>query len=82
MPYAGVYGDYYFNTDDAGAVTTAPALPTAIVLDGWSARANGGIAARFANGAQMSLGGERGGLGGGFALWTYYARASVPFSAQ
>jgi hypothetical protein len=27
-------------------------------------------------------GGERSGLGGAFSLWTYKARASIPFSAQ
>jgi hypothetical protein len=40
------------------------------------------IAARFGNGAQIAIGGERGGIGGNFALWTYRARASVPFGAQ
>jgi hypothetical protein len=81
-PYAGLYGDYYFNTDSAGGPATAPAVPTIYVMDGWSARAIGGVAARFANGAQISLGAERGGIGGNFALWTYRARASIPFGAQ
>jgi uncharacterized repeat protein (TIGR01451 family) len=81
-PYVGVYGDYYFNTDDAGAVAIASAIPAAIVLDGWSARATGGVAATFGNGAQVTLGGERSGLGSGFSLWTYRAGASVPFAAQ
>ncbi|TWB98053.1 putative repeat protein (TIGR01451 family) [Bradyrhizobium macuxiense] len=81
-PYVGLYGDYYFNTDDATAALVAPAIPAAIVLDGWSARAIGGLNARLAGGAQISVGGERSGIGSGFSLWTYRARASVPFSAQ
>ncbi|MFB9262433.1 Ig-like domain repeat protein [Bradyrhizobium erythrophlei] len=82
-PYAGLYGDYYFNNDSAGAVAAATAaLPANLVLSGWSARASGGLTARFDNGAQIAVGGERSGIGGSFGLWTYRARASVPFSAQ
>jgi Bacterial Ig-like domain (group 3)/Autotransporter beta-domain/Immunoglobulin I-set domain len=80
-PYVGLYGDYYFNTDSASAVI-AGALPTAIVLDGWSARAVGGLAAKFSNGAQIAVGGERSGIGGNFGFWTYRARVSVPFGPQ
>ena len=79
-PYVGIYGDYYFNADSAGA-PAAGAIPF-IVLDGWSARAIGGLTASFTNGAQISVGGERGGIGNNFTLWTYRARASVPFAAQ
>jgi hypothetical protein len=79
-PYFGIYGDYYFNSDSAGAPAVA-AVPF-IVLDGWSARAVGGLAATFGNGAQIAVGGERSGIGGNFALWTYRARASLPFGAQ
>jgi outer membrane autotransporter protein len=83
-PYAGLYGDYYFNTDSAGAPVVGPAVPVPaiFVLDGWSARAVGGVTARFTGGAQISVGAERGGIGGDFALWTYRARASIPFSAR
>jgi Autotransporter beta-domain/Bacterial Ig-like domain (group 3) len=80
-PYVGIYGDYYFNADNAAALV-APAVPTAFVMDAGSARATAGIAAKFGNGAQIAIGGERGGIGGNFALWTYRARASVPFGAQ
>jgi hypothetical protein len=79
-PYFGVYGDYYFNSDSAGAPAAA-AIPF-IVLDGWSARAVGGLTATFDNGAQLAVGGERSGIGGNFSLWTYRARASVPFGAR
>ncbi len=79
-PYVGLYGDYYFNSDSAG-VPAAGAIPF-IVLDGWSARAVGGLTAKFGNGAQIAVGGERSGIGGNFGLWTYRARASIPFGAQ
>jgi hypothetical protein len=78
-PYFGVYGDFYFNKESAGILAPG-AIPFA-VLDGWSARAVGGLTATLANGAQIAIGGERGGIGGNFALWTYRARASVPFGA-
>jgi subtilisin family serine protease len=79
-PYVGIYGDYYFNSDSAGA--PAPGAIPFIVLDGWSARAIGGLTAKFDNGAQLAIGGERSGIGGSFGLWTYRARASLPFGAQ
>jgi len=79
-PYVGLYSDYYFNSDSAAA-PAAGAIPF-IVLDGWSARAIGGLTATFGNGAQLSIGGERSGIGGSFGLWTYRARASLPFGAQ
>jgi len=79
-PYVGLYSDYYFNSDSAGV--PAPGAIPFIVLDGWSARAIGGLTATFGNGAQLSIGGERSGIGGSFGLWTYRARASLPFGAQ
>ncbi|MBR1194803.1 DUF11 domain-containing protein [Bradyrhizobium sp. AUGA SZCCT0240] len=79
-PYVGLYGDYYFKSDSVALVTPG-ALPF-VVLDGWSARAVGGVTARFDNGAQLAIGGERSGLGGSFGLWTYRARASLPFGAR
>ena len=79
-PYVGLYGDYYFNTDNAGAIVPG-AIPTGIIMDGWSARATGGLTAQF-NGGTVSAGAERAGIGGNFALWTYRVRASVPFAAR
>jgi uncharacterized repeat protein (TIGR01451 family) len=81
-PYAGLYGDYYFNTDNAAPVIGLAGLPGGLVFDGFSARAIGGLGATFGGGAQVTVGFERSGLGGDFALWVYRARASVPFSAQ
>jgi outer membrane autotransporter protein len=81
-PYAGLYGDYYFNADDANAAAVVASLPVAVVMDGWSARTTAGLTAKFANGSVASVGGERSGIGSGFSLWTYRARASMPFSAH
>jgi len=79
-PYAGIYGDYYFNTDNISL--SGGALPVTPVFAGWSARTSVGLSAQFVNGGQFTLGGERSGLGGNFSLWTYKARASIPFSAR
>lgn len=80
-PYIGLYGDYYFNGDSAAIPAGSLATVSAAVLDGWSARAAGGANLKFTNGAQISVGAERGGIGSssGATLWTYRARASVPF---
>ncbi len=79
-PYAGIYADYYFNGDNAAAVVLASA-PVVIgtALDGWSARAVGGVTARFTNGASLGLGAELGGIGGNYQVWTFKGRGSVPF---
>ncbi|MGL5167441.1 MAG: Ig-like domain repeat protein [Afipia sp.] len=80
-PYVGLYGDYYFNSDSAAVPAASLATVSAAILDGWSARIASGANLKFANGAQISVGAERGGIGSssGAALWTYRARASVPF---
>ncbi len=80
-PYAGIYGDYYFNTDNI-VIPGAGALPVTPVFAGTSARTSVGMAAQFASGGQLTVGGERSGLGGSFSLWIYRARASIPFGAQ
>jgi Bacterial Ig-like domain (group 3)/Autotransporter beta-domain/IPT/TIG domain len=80
-PYAEIYGDYYFNTDNI-VIPGAGALPVTPVFTGLSARADVGMSAQFASGGQFTVGGERSGLGGNFSLWTYRARASIPFGAK
>jgi hypothetical protein len=83
-PYAGLYGDYYFNQDDATAIIAAGGVPLAStpLLQGWSARATMGLGARFASGATVGIGGELGGIGSDFQIWTFKAKGQVPFSAQ
>jgi hypothetical protein len=80
-PYAGLYGDYYFTHDNAAAIVGAGAVALASTpfLDGWSARATTGLAARFSSGAAVALGGEYGGIGNNVHIWTYHVHASVPF---
>jgi len=49
------------------------------LLQGWSARATAGVAMTFARSAQLSAGGEYGGIGGNFQIWTWQVRGSVAF---
>ena len=73
-PYLGLYGDYYFSRDDA----TIVGLTTVPLLQGWSGRATGGVAMTFGHGA-LSAGGEYGGIGSDFHIWTWRARGTVAF---
>jgi hypothetical protein len=78
-PYAGLYADYYFNSDDAAFPGGTILLPTEFI-QGLSARVTSGVSARTQGGAQFSLGGEVGGLASGqFTVWTVRGRASLPF---
>lgn len=74
-PYAGLYGDYYFSKDDEGvaAVTSIP------LVQGWSARAVSGIGVTLNGKTQLSIGGELGGLGSTYTIWSVRSRAFVPF---
>jgi outer membrane autotransporter protein len=74
-PYAGLYADYYFSQDDAQTV----GLTTVPILQGFSARMTGGIAATFAGGASLGAGGEFGGIGSDNHIWTWTARGRIPF---
>jgi outer membrane autotransporter protein len=74
-PYAGIYGDYYFTSDDASTAGLA-SIP---LLQGWSARFTSGLSLSFGGGGQLSFGGELGGIGGNTQIWTFRGRGSVPF---
>ena len=74
-PYAGIYSDYYFNIDNA----TTVGVPPVPFIQGWAARATGGLTATFHNGAQLSAGGEFSGIGNDTQIWTVNVRGSVPF---
>jgi hypothetical protein len=74
-PDAGIYADYYFSRDDAQ--TTG--LTTVPLLQGFSARATGGVTASFAGGATLGAGGEFGGIGSANHICTWTARGRVPF---
>ena len=74
-PYAGLYGDWRFSTDNALPTGT----PVANLKNGWSARVTSGLTASTLRGANISLGGELGGLGATYKIWTGNVRAAVPF---
>jgi hypothetical protein len=76
-PYVGVYGDYYFSSDDA----TTFGVATTPLLQGWSARVTSGVAMRFDRGTQLSIGGELGGIGSSSNTYVYSLKVhgSVPF---
>jgi hypothetical protein len=80
-PFLGMYGDYYFNKDDADTLA-AGALASTPLLQGWSARFTGGLGIQTEGGAGVGLGAEYGGLGGNTRVWTFSARARVPFTAR
>jgi hypothetical protein len=74
-PYAGFYGDYRFSSDNALPV----AASVVGISDGWSGRATGGVTFISRNGASLSLGGEYGGIGAGYEIWSGNVRVNVPF---
>lgn len=74
-PYAGLYGDWRFGTDDA-----VPAgQPVVGIGAGWSGRATGGVSYTAPTGGMLSVGVEYGGLGADYKVWTASARGSLPF---
>jgi hypothetical protein len=80
VPYFGIYGDYYFDADNAGAIAAAGVpLASTPLLEGWSARVTGGIGVKFASGGAVGVGAEYGGIGSDFRIWTLTAKANVPF---
>jgi hypothetical protein len=76
-PYAGLYGDWVFSSNSNNALFVGP--PVAIIPDGWSGRVTAGLAARAVQGIVVSLGGEFGGLGASYKIWSGNLRAAVPF---
>lgn len=76
-PYVGLYTDYRFSTSTALPV----AVPFVGIKNGWSERVTAG--ATFGTGGRagpsLSLGGELGGLGAGYDIWSVNARANWPF---
>lgn len=83
-PYLGIYGDYYFNQDDAAAIVAAGGVPLAStpLLEGWSARLTAGLGAKLASGVTLGVGAEYGGIGSDFQTWTVKAKGQMPFSAN
>jgi hypothetical protein len=75
VPYVGLYTDYRFSTNNALPV----GIPYVGIQDGWSERVTAGVTLKHVSGATLALGGELGGLGGGYDLWTANARLDWPF---
>jgi hypothetical protein len=81
-PFIGLYGDYYFNKEDANTLA-AGALASTRLLQGWSStRATGGVGIQTASGLGVGLAAELGGIGSTTRTWTFSTQARVPFSAQ
>lgn len=74
-PYAGLYGDWRFASDNALPTAT----PVANIGDGWSGRVTAGMSATALHGAVISVGGELGGLGADYKIWSGNIRGTVPF---
>ncbi|MBR1232092.1 autotransporter domain-containing protein [Bradyrhizobium sp. AUGA SZCCT0182] len=77
-PYVGLFGDYCFNSTSVAALGAPSLLPSKYV-HGLSARVTSGLARDVRNGAKLSVGGELGGNGNDFRVWTFRGRAAFPF---
>ncbi|WP_247201916.1 autotransporter outer membrane beta-barrel domain-containing protein [Ancylobacter koreensis] len=75
IPYVGLYADWNFASDDNLPVD----VPDIGIGEGWSARVTGGLNMRVFAAGSLSLGGEYGGIGADYSVWTGTARLSVPF---
>ncbi len=74
-PYAGLYADWRFSSENA----LPTGSPVANIKDGWSARVTSGLSATASRGATIALGGELGGLGSTYKIWSGNVTAAVPF---
>ncbi len=74
-PYLGFYGDWRFSTNNSVPVGVA----FVGLSDGWSGRVTGGVNVPIAGGGTVALGGEYGGLGANYGVWTANARLNWPF---
>ncbi len=73
-PYAGLYGDWRF-----GSNTTSSGDAIIGLSNGWSARVVGGVSLARIGGGTLALGGEYGGLGANYKIWTGNARVNWAF---
>lgn len=74
-PYAGFYADYRFSSDNALPV----AASVVGIQNGWSGRATGGVSATSRGGLTFGVGGDFGGIGAGYQLWSLNGRVVYPF---
>ena len=66
-----------FSSTSNSTVLTGPAV--ALVGDGWSGRVTAGLSAWPMPNVMLSLGGDYGGLGANYKIWTANFRAAVLF---
>ena len=74
-PYVGLYGDYRFSSDAAVPV----GQPVLWIGDGLSGRVTGGVTAGKTGGGSVAIGGELGGLGANYNVWSLNGRVLWPF---
>ncbi len=73
-PYVGVYGDWRF-----GSNTTSSGNAVIGISNGWSARVTGGLSMKTAFDATLTLGGEYGGIGADYKIWSGEAKVAWRF---
>jgi hypothetical protein len=74
-PYVGFYGDWYWSTSNA----IAAGSPLVGFSNGWSGRVTGGVSLARVTGATVSFGGEYGGIGAAYKVWTASGQVAWPF---
>jgi Autotransporter beta-domain/Bacterial Ig-like domain (group 3) len=73
-PYVGFYSDWYFASDNAVAADVPSGFGNS-----WSARAAAGLSMPVLKDGTLSLGGDYGGIGANYKIWTGTARVNLPF---
>jgi outer membrane autotransporter protein len=76
-PYAGLYADWVFSSTSNSTLPVGP--PIALVGDGWSGRVTAGLSAWPLPNLMLTLGGDYGGLGANYKIWTGNLGAAILF---
>ena len=74
-PFVGLYGDWRFSSDNA----VASGSTIVGIGNGLSGRATSGVLFTGRSGASVVIGGEYGGIGADYKIWSGNVRGSVPF---
>jgi len=76
-PYVGFYGDWRFSSDNSAV---AAGSTTAVGIEnGWSGRVTAGLGVTSRGGTSVAVGGELGGLGADYKIWSGNVRLNQPF---
>jgi hypothetical protein len=79
-PYMGFYGDFHFSHDNANQIQDALTEPTVTGIGpGWGGRAVSGMAYSNSHGDSISLGGDYGGIGATYKVWSAKMNARLAF---